>query len=271
MRIHYSHSITEEIDMEKLFNRQGVERTPNAGNQVYQYVARCSRCGGMGGSQAWVMTGYTCYDCGGSGNGLLRTERLYTADRLAKLEAAANKRAAKKAAQQAEENRVEQARRDALRGEFMAREAGTLKLVTDLAEWTQDAFWRDLHADLVNRVSISENCAAMIVRKHCEIQQRQAAKEKAKAVGHAGKVGQRIEMRARIVQSKFITLVSRFPLVERYLITLETEEGHTLKWWTGRPYETGEDFETMRATVKELGEWQGTPQTTVQRVTFREA
>ncbi|AYK20477.1 hypothetical protein C0073_022335 (plasmid) [Aeromonas veronii] len=29
----------------------------------------CGRCGGRGGSEAWSHTGWTCYQCGGTGKG----------------------------------------------------------------------------------------------------------------------------------------------------------------------------------------------------------
>lgn len=52
----------------------------------------------MGGGEQWRHTGYTCYDCAGSGLGSAASERLHTAEKLAKLNAAAEKRNAKKLA-----------------------------------------------------------------------------------------------------------------------------------------------------------------------------
>lgn len=54
----------------------------------------CHRCGGRGGSNHWP--GYTCFRCGGSGKEQPREAKVYTAEKLAKLEQAAEKRRAKK-------------------------------------------------------------------------------------------------------------------------------------------------------------------------------
>lgn len=59
----------------------------------------CPRCGGAGGSEQWRYTGWTCYECGGTGK--RHTPRLYkeyTPEYEAKLEARRAKRAAEKQA-----------------------------------------------------------------------------------------------------------------------------------------------------------------------------
>lgn len=59
----------------------------------------CMRCGGAGGARHWP--GYTCYRCGGSGIDHKRYEvKIYTRRKQEKLEAAAEKRRAKKAAKE---------------------------------------------------------------------------------------------------------------------------------------------------------------------------
>ncbi len=93
-----------------LFNRHGEERKPNVGTDRYRYQAKCNRCGGEGGAQKWAHTGWKCFECGGSGRGKIIEEKLYSADKLAKLNAAAAKRQAKKdaaAAAAREAKRVE--------------------------------------------------------------------------------------------------------------------------------------------------------------------
>jgi hypothetical protein len=44
------------------------------------YTVACGRCGGAGGSDAWRMTGWTCYGCGGSGS----EHRVYSVRRFRK-------------------------------------------------------------------------------------------------------------------------------------------------------------------------------------------
>lgn len=64
------------------------------GTARYSFTPVCGRCGGRGGSEAWSHTGWTCYQCGGTGKGEPRTEPAYTEERLAKLVAAQEKRRA---------------------------------------------------------------------------------------------------------------------------------------------------------------------------------
>ena len=62
-------------------------RTDRNGTKIY-YDWNCPRCGGAGGADMWAYTGYTCYECGGTG---LRVKPLivkeYTDEYAAKLEA----------------------------------------------------------------------------------------------------------------------------------------------------------------------------------------
>lgn len=56
----------------------------------------CRRCGGEGGRSDWAYTGYTCYECGGTGRSKVRMEKEYTPEYAAKLEASRQLREAKK-------------------------------------------------------------------------------------------------------------------------------------------------------------------------------
>ncbi len=65
---------------------------------VSGYLTRlenCSRCGGAGGSEAWRYTGWTCYKCAGRCK-LPMTHRVYTAEKLAKLLLADERKAQRK-------------------------------------------------------------------------------------------------------------------------------------------------------------------------------
>src|SRR5579859_361744 len=88
--------------MTQMFNRYGEPRQANYMDDknvpFFTFIAKCRRCGGAGGSDKWALTGWTCFDCGGSGQGKPAKERLYTTEKLAKLNASADKRNAKKIA-----------------------------------------------------------------------------------------------------------------------------------------------------------------------------
>ena len=42
-------------------------RVDRNGTKYYEGDVPCSRCGGAGGADKWLYTGWTCYNCGGSG------------------------------------------------------------------------------------------------------------------------------------------------------------------------------------------------------------
>lgn len=90
-------------------------RVDRNGTKYYEGMCTCGRCGGAGGGDQWKYTGWTCYECGGSGK-VMGKWKEYTPEYEAKLEA-------KRAAKRAEQERIwaeEEAKREA---ERKAREA----------------------------------------------------------------------------------------------------------------------------------------------------
>ncbi|MCP4570571.1 MAG: hypothetical protein GY841_23550 [FCB group bacterium] len=77
----------------------------------------CYRCGGAGGADKWRHTGYTCFQCGGAGHLGNRKEKLYTLEKIAKLDATREKRRA----------REEKKRRDKREAEEAERKTGLVK------------------------------------------------------------------------------------------------------------------------------------------------
>lgn len=79
-------------------------RTDKNGTKIYHDYT-CPRCCGHGGSQAWVYTGWTCYECGGSGKtNKPSIIKEYTPEYQAKLDAQRAARAAKRAAERFQKN-----------------------------------------------------------------------------------------------------------------------------------------------------------------------
>jgi hypothetical protein len=261
----------------ELFNRSGTARIANAGERGHRYTTKCSRCGGAGGSKAWEHTGYTCYQCGGSGLGPTKVEKLYTADELAVLDARlAKARARRQALIDAETARIA-AERAAARDAFLAGNTDTLAKLDELAadevsraKPDTSLFWDDVRNGIVERAHISERQAEMINTRYAELLARREAESRAREAGHLGQPGQRVKTRACVVECRHIGIVSRYPLIHRFLVRLETEQGHTLVWWTGCGKYTHDDFVECALTVKEHGAFNGKPQTTVQRVTFKD-
>lgn len=133
----------------KWYERDGKECTRkvhviNATTASYSYQDSCDRCGGAGGWQGWP--GFTCYGCGGNGKGKIRTVKVYTAEKLAKLVAADEKRQAKKvSAAQAEE-----AARQTVADAFLAANDGLREALA-----TKHDICRDLSAKLLRFGSLS--------------------------------------------------------------------------------------------------------------------
>lgn len=84
-------------------------RVDRNGTKYYSGLVTCERCGGAGGHDKWAYTGWTCYECGGTGK-VQGTWKEYTEEYRAKLDAKAQERAAKrqaKAEAEADEKRKE--------------------------------------------------------------------------------------------------------------------------------------------------------------------
>ena len=104
-------------------------RTDRNGTRYYRGTQPCPRCGGKGGSENWRFTGFTCYQCGGSG--VVEVEwKEYTPEHEAKLAKARAKRQAKrmaefeaKQAEYEEKKRLEEEAQKAREEEIKAQKA----------------------------------------------------------------------------------------------------------------------------------------------------
>lgn len=98
-------------------------RTDKNGTKYYEGDVPCSRCGGGGGADKWQFTGWTCYQCGGTGK-MHGKYKVYTPEYEAKLEARRKAKAEKFEREHAEEIAKAEAERKAKEeAERLAREA----------------------------------------------------------------------------------------------------------------------------------------------------
>ena len=98
-------------------------RVDRNGTKYYEGDVPCSRCGGAGGADKWQFTGWTCYQCGGSGKEHGKWKE-YTPEYEAKLEAKRKARHEKWEREHAEEIAKAEAERKAKEeAERIAREA----------------------------------------------------------------------------------------------------------------------------------------------------
>jgi len=180
---------------EQLFNRRGVPLTPHKGFAVptHESSQPCSRCGGAGKAEKWRHTGLTCYRCGGNGKdpSPLR-EKLYTAEQNAKLDAIAEKKAAKKAAQRAEAARLEAERVEREQAEIISIwQLFVERLDGELAHG-ENEFLTSVRDRIM--LQAKEPSEAQIAKVNEVIDRNEAERERLAAAKHVGEVGQRVDL-----------------------------------------------------------------------------
>lgn len=82
-------------------------RVDKNGTKYYEGLVPCERCGGAGGADKWAYTGWTCYECGGTGK-VAGSWKEYTPEYEAKLAERRRKRAEKYQREHAEEIRQQE-------------------------------------------------------------------------------------------------------------------------------------------------------------------
>lgn len=241
----------------------------------------CSRCGGAGGGEQWRYTGYTCYQCAGNGQGRQEVLKLYTAEKLAKLNAAAEKKAAAKRTAadtaRAREAEIAAQRLQLAKADYGHRFPGLLDaLAAAAAATTEDrapGFLADLHAKLQRFGYLSEaqlSAAAEAVAR---------AKVRAEQISrgqHVGRTGERLETAVTVERVRSYER----PKFHGYGYGNNTEiarvygfrdaAGNALVAFARDLGLTEGQQVTIRGTVKQHGEYQGEPQTTLARVTVQE-
>lgn len=253
--------------MTELFTRQGERHTGNfnvdsRGATSFVRARKCGRCGGAGRSEKWRYTGLTCYDCGGSGIHGTETVKLYTAEKLAKLNTTKAKADAKRAA-------IAKAKADALAAEAAARadtfRAANADLLRRAAAHMDNEFIADVITRANQRSEITEAQAAAVMTTIERIETRRAV---AAASRHVGRVGERIECVVTVERaSGFSRPKFNAPWVHEtvHVITMRDENGNCIVSMSPSFYaEAGSSF-TLRATVKDHSEYNGQQQTKVAR------
>lgn len=150
--------------------------TPTAKDRatiIEQHV--CGRCGGAGRSDKWAHTGFTCYQCGGSGTMGTKVTPLYTAEKLAKLIAAQEKRhAALKAKQQAQAEQAAAERAAVAADTLLAARTDYPEAVAFLEQYKGDsAFLNELQDKLFTGFDFTEKMAAAVLKVKAAVAKRQ--------------------------------------------------------------------------------------------------
>jgi hypothetical protein len=214
----------------------------------------CGRCGGNG----WIwcfghVEGGICFGCRGART-FVRTKRVYTEDKLEKLNAAKEKRTFRKA----EERR---AREETAAKAFNAEiaEAGRSALVYRIKAATGNGFLADLAAKLEKGWMLSDKAfdtADRVITENDERAKTNAASE------HVGEVKERIDFEAEVVG----VFGTEGHWGHTDIIKLRDTGGNLFTWFAS--VHTGVERGArvaVRGTVKKHGEFKGTKETVLTR------
>lgn len=259
-----------------LFFRSGkpFEGTPHRdakGNPFTTKPKRCDRCGGQGGSDAWKFTGWVCYKC--NGRCFLADEvfKLYDADKLTKLNATADKRAAKKAAKLAADEAARKAEADARRAEFLALHGALIERAKAFTE--RNTFVKSVIERALDTATLTDKQVNALTDAMDRIEADDANKAKSDWVGEIGKrmrnVAVTVERVASYERASFRSYSGAMETV--WIVTMRDGDGNALvsKTPTFRA-EAGEKL-VIDATPKDHNEYNGERQTVVLRIKVHEA
>lgn len=228
----------------------------------------CERCGGSGQFSYNQLDGTMCYGCNGDGIGK-QIQGFDDALRLVK----------------GRERRALAAQRKAIREQHVTALAwnawrdGRDGLIAALLAQPRDEYSGDYRPGFLGEMA-SKVASCMVLTEKQEaavlrtLDQRAARIEAKQAAGHWGVVGKRAEVEVTIRSARDFD----GDYGVRYLVIMETADGQTLKTWASGEFgwtarnrlERAEDGRpvtaTIKATVKKHDEYNGAPQTEVQRV-----
>jgi hypothetical protein len=255
--------------MTTYFFRHGAEFTGtprvSTSGKVYTVVQdKCHRCGGQGGSDAWKHTGWTCYRCGGGCFEAPRQEPLYTAEKLAKLNAIKAKADARRAAKH-------EAKEAALRIEAEAKRAAFEAEFADVLPWlsAQDHESNEFFASLwrcATRLAAFTPAQADALR--AAKARSDAENAKRASSDHAGAVGERITITATIERVNSFerpAFNASWAKETVWISALRDTAGNVLVLKSGTYLGQKGSSIVLKATVKEHGDYKGEKQTIIQR------
>ncbi len=277
-------------------------RVDKNGTKVYEDW-RCSRCGGAGGADKWALTGFTCFECGGSG---LRSKPMifkeYSPEHQAKLDAQRAKRQAKRQAQwEAEQKEKAQE----LNQKFFSKEGfdsegniwcilgDTYSIKDDLKElgckFDYSLGWHcdhELEGYATIKLTASQICnqnenGVFYSWRNEELSQliseaQDAIKGKEPESNYVGAVGDRIDITATFKREISYTVKIDWRTQTKWIYIFVDDSGNQLTWNTTAclwdedakghciPMATGTRL-NLRGTIKAHKEYKGIKQTELQR------
>jgi hypothetical protein len=214
----------------------------------------CPRCGGAGGSPHWRPDGGVCYQCRG-GRTISRTHRVFTEDKLAKLNDAAAKKAAKKAA-------AAEAKREAERVEFHKWAKPYENLLGAIKAATGNSFLVDLARKLDDHRQLTDRQLEAAAKAIERQEQREA---EGRASEYVGEVKDRFEFEAEVLG----VYGTEGYYGHTDIVKFKDEDGNLFTWFASdyTDLERG-DRMTIKGTVKKHEEYRGMKQTILTRCIY---
>lgn len=273
------------------------------GTKYWSHGCACQRCGGLGGSDAWTYTGWTCYECGGSGIGPEIISKEYTPEYEAKL-------AARRAARQAKKDEEAKAKSVEVNREFFERQgfneegktwavlgktyeireelkAKGARWVQAIQRWTfnhkveeyptvellvDDIYEKD--RNFTYRWNYHKSWDEETFSKKIEAAEKELAKNDPTSEWF-GEVGKRYDLELTYICSNSWEVTFAYQTSTQYLHKFRDEAGNIYTWKTGSCLCKKEADEyifikegekvLLKATVKEHSEYRGAKQTVLTR------
>jgi hypothetical protein len=256
-----------------LFTRSGSEQKPNAktesGALAWRHQENCHRCGGAGGSEAWRYTGWTCYQCGGTGKGAIRVDRLYSEGALAKLNATRDAKRAK--IQAARQVVIETARAERAHSAkaWLDDNAAAIECIRGAFELARDeSYAKNSLRKFLNVIDDNNACHWIDTALAIAVE----VYAKADDIGrsqHFGTIGERQNVTFEV--TFFVRFESHnYGWPASYLTVGRTPEGNVVVYKGSHRWDKGETV-TAKWTIKDHDERDGVAQTVLARPTFQKS
>jgi hypothetical protein len=236
----------------------------NKGTAKYDTPWPCSRCGGAGRSEKWLPTGLICFECGGHGHrSRTREESAYTRERYLKLDAGRKARIEKlDAKRKAEADKRSEERRLRNLEDKTAFDQAHPGFAERLQSYMEgNDFLTDLHRKLVDEFGYLSEVQVEAAEKAFA---RVDAKRATRWVN--GNVGDRVTLTLTVDRVLIPEEPSygRFP--SRWTYLCHDSEGNAVVY-RGRSEAMPDNgnTRTLVATIKDISEFRGVKQTTIER------
>lgn len=266
-------TLTKEINMTQWFHRHGSQYTgpvhsvdAQKGRALYTTRKTCYRCGGAGGSDKWKFTGWTCFECGGGGHLGMTNVKVYTQEKLDKLNAIQAKAAQKRIAKRQEEQAVRDAEKAERSAKWRSENPDVVAAIDKFAYTRIDDFgdeypnfFAKMREAMEKFGSLTDKQTAAVRKSAVDAEREARRKQSAKFVGA---VGSRITLRLTV---KRVIDLGENRWGHSYIVVCQDDEGNTIKYLGQKfPIREGEEA-TITATIKEHKMYRDEPQTVIQR------